>query len=131
MTTSTGTGEVVVRHADEVPWTDQQTVFGTKGDPSGCWCQWFKVDKDAWRTSSRTELAERMRTQTGCDDPDAQATSGLVAYLDGEPAGWCAVEPRTACSRLRTARVPRSGRQENREGPGIWALTCFVMRLGL
>jgi GNAT superfamily N-acetyltransferase len=130
MTTPARTGQIVVRPAREVPWTDLQTVFGTKGDPSGCWCQWFKADKDAWRRSSRTELAERMRAQTGCDDPDAQATNGLVAYLDGEPAGWCAVEPRTAYPRLRTARVPWSGRQEDREDPGVWAVTCFVTRAG-
>ena len=27
-------------------------------------------------------------------------TSGLVAYLNGEPAGWCAAAPRTAYPRI-------------------------------
>jgi hypothetical protein len=35
-----------------------------------------------------------------CDHPESATTSGLVAYLDGEPVGWCAVEPRTAYPRL-------------------------------
>jgi proteasome-associated ATPase len=38
--------------------------------------------------------------------PESGTTSGLVAYLDGEPVGWCAVEPRTAYPRLlRSTRV--------------------------
>jgi hypothetical protein len=40
--------------------------------------------------------------QTACGDADAPATGGLVGYLDGEPVGWVAVEPRTA--------YPSSGR---------------------
>ena len=33
---------------------------------------------------------------TACDDPDAEHASGLVAYLEDEPVGWVAVEPRIA-----------------------------------
>ncbi|HEX5117793.1 MAG TPA: hypothetical protein VFW65_21630 [Pseudonocardiaceae bacterium] len=29
-----------------------------------------------------------------CGHPDADGTSGLVAYLDGQPVGWVAVEMR-------------------------------------
>lgn len=37
-----------------------------------------------------------LRSQTACGAPDAAATSGLVAYVDGQPAGWVAVEQRLA-----------------------------------
>jgi hypothetical protein len=37
-----------------------------------------------------------LRAQTACGDPNAAATGGLVAYVENEPAGWVAVEPRTA-----------------------------------
>jgi GNAT superfamily N-acetyltransferase len=83
-----------------------------------------------WRSVGVTERAERLREQTGCDDPGATSTSGLVAYLDGEPAGWCAVEPRTAYPRLRTARNPWAGRDEDKDDAGVWAVTCFVTRVG-
>jgi len=36
-----------------------------------------------------------LRVQAACGNPNAAATSGLVAYVDDEPAGWVAVEPRT------------------------------------
>ena len=57
------------------------------------------------------------------------AAAGLVAYLDGAPAGWCAVEPRTAYPRLlRNARVPWEGRDEDKADDRVWAVTCFVTR---
>jgi GNAT superfamily N-acetyltransferase len=76
------------------------------------------------------ERRQRLQEQTGCGDPRAGSTSGLVAYCDGEPAGWCAVEPRTAYPRLSGMRVPWSGRAEDPADDAVWAVTCFVVRRG-
>jgi hypothetical protein len=65
-----------------------------------------------------------LRAQTACGNPNATATSGLVAYVDDEPAGWVAVEPRTAYPKLRTSRVPWTGRNEDKDDEGVWAVTC-------
>ena len=66
-----------------------------------------------------------------CGDPESGTTSGLVAYLDGEPVGWCAVEPRSAYPRLlRDCRVPWVGRAEDKTDDSVWAVTCFVTRAG-
>ncbi len=62
---------------------------------------------------------------------DAERTAGLLAYLDDNPAGWCAVEPRTAYpGLLRNSRVPWEGRAEDKNDDGVWAVTCFVTRAG-
>jgi GNAT superfamily N-acetyltransferase len=54
-----------------------------------------------------------------------------VAYLDAEPVGWCAVEPRTAYEGLlRNNRVPWADRAEDKTDDGVWAVTCFVTRVG-
>lgn len=61
------------------------------------------------------------------DDPPP--ASGLVAFLDGVPVGWCAVAPRRAYPRLlRSTRVPWHGRDEDRQDPDVWAVTCFLTR---
>jgi GNAT superfamily N-acetyltransferase len=126
-----GTAEgVKVVPANEASWDDIRAVFGTRGDASGCQCQWFKIPNKDWRSVPVEERAARLREQTHCGEPDAGTTSGLVAYLDGEPAGWCAVEPRTAYARLMTARVPWAGRDEDKADDGVWAVTCFVTRTG-
>ena len=66
-----------------------------------------------------------------CGHRQSSTTSGLVAYLDGEPVGWCAVEPRTAYPRLLLkTRVAWEGRAEDKADASVWAVTCFVTRAG-
>src|SRR4051812_32449223 len=116
--------------ANEALWDDLQAVFGQRGDAPRCQCQWFKVPQADWCSRPVPERAERLREQTGCDEPGADSTTGLVAYVDGEPAGWCAVEPRSVYRRLLSMRVPWAGRTEGPDDPGVWAVTCFVTRTG-
>lgn len=122
--------DVTVVPANKASWEDLQTVLGERGDPARCQCQWFKIRDMEWRSVPIAERARRLQEQTACGRPRARTTSGLVAYLDGEPAGWCAVEPRTAYRRLLLTRVPWTGRNEDREDDGVWAVTCFVTRTG-
>lgn len=116
--------------ANEASWEDLQAVFGTADYPAACQCQRFKTRDSHWRSLTRETRAERLREQTGCGDPDATVTSGLVAYLDDEPVGWCAVEPRTAYPRLLRTRVPWTGRDEDKADAGVWAVACFATRKG-
>jgi GNAT superfamily N-acetyltransferase len=126
------TPEITVVPANEASWEDIQAVFGASGDPSRCWCQRFKMSPgESWASVGADELAFRLRRQTDCGHPKSATTSGLVAYLDGEPVGWCAVEPRTTYPRLlRNNRVPWEGRQEDKSDDSVWAVTCFVTHKG-
>jgi len=116
MADATRTGELTILPANEATWNHIQAVFGGRGDPARCWCQRYKMQpRESWASVGRDELAVRLRQQTGCGHPEADATSGLVAYLGGEPVGWCAVEPRNGYARLlRNSRVPWEGRDEDR-----------------
>jgi GNAT superfamily N-acetyltransferase len=116
--------------ANQASWDDLQAVLGERGDAARCQCQWFKLGNAEWRSVPVVERAPRLRKQAHCGRPTASATSGLVAYLDGEAVGWCAVEPRTAYPRLQTARVPWAGRAEDKADAGVWVVTCFVTRTG-
>ncbi|HWC72227.1 MAG TPA: GNAT family N-acetyltransferase [Actinomycetota bacterium] len=118
--------------ANEARWEDLRAVFGTRGDPSRCFCQRYKMAPgESWASVGAEELAARLREQTECGHPRSSSTSGLVAFLDGKPVGWCAVEPRPAYARmLRSMRVPWDGRSEDKHDEGVWAVTCFVTRAG-
>src|SRR5215203_6068388 len=120
--------EVRIVAANEASWHDLQTVLGSGGDPRRCQCQRYKMKPgESWRSVGKDELAFRFRTQTHCGHPSSETTSGLVAYLDGEPVGWCAVEPRTNYPRLLLkTRVPWEGRSEDKTDDSVWAVTCFV-----
>jgi GNAT superfamily N-acetyltransferase len=126
------TPQVSIVPANEASWEDVRAVFGTRGDPSRCHCQRYKMAPgESWASVGADELAFRLRAQADCGHPGSSATSGLVAYLDGEPAGWCAVEPRTAYPRLLLkTRVPWEGRTEDKADDSVWAVTCFVTRAG-
>jgi GNAT superfamily N-acetyltransferase len=123
---------ITIVPANEASWEDLQAVLGTRGDPPRCQCQRYKMQpRESWASVGAEELAFRLRKQTDCGHQESITTSGLVAYLDGEPVGWCAVESRTAYPRLlRSTRVPWWGRAEDKTDAGIWAVTCFVTRAG-
>lgn len=112
---------IVPAHA--APFADVEAVFGTRGDPAHCWCQWYKIPGADWRLTD-AELRDRLAEQLA----DPATNAGLVAY-DGEiPVGWCAVEPRAHLPRLSRKRIVVDGsRHPDFDDAGVWALTCFVV----
>ncbi|WP_432881675.1 GNAT family N-acetyltransferase [Kribbella sp. CA-245084] len=123
--------QLTIVPANQATWDDLQAIFSA-ADPARCWCQRFRMlPKESWDSEGPEELSARLRDQTACGNRKAQETSGLVAYVDGEPVGWCAVAPRADHPRLlRDFRVPWLGRNEDRTDPTVWAVTCFVTRAG-
>lgn len=118
--------------ANRVECEDLDRLFGTRGQAATCRCQRYKLAPgEAFRSFPVEERAQRLRDQTRCGQPTAEATSGLVAYRGGEPVGWCAVQPRPAYAGLvRSARVPWEGREEDTDDPSVWAVTCVFTRPG-
>lgn len=117
-------GISIVSIAD-APWADVEAVFGTRGDPASCWCQFFKMPGAEWRKPT-AEKSARLREQT-VGDP---IPPGLLAYLDGEPVGWCAVEPRTRYPLILRSKVVTTSSTEEPDDDSVWAISCFVVRVG-
>lgn len=116
--------------ASEAAWDEIDAVFGTADYASRCRCQRLKVNGWIWRDSTLEQRLAMQLEQTGCGDPSAERTSGLLAFVDGEPAGWVAVEPRIEFPNLRRTVIPWKGRDEVRDDPGVWAVTCLIVRKG-
>ena len=116
--------------ANEVGCEDLLTVFGSRGYTGRCLCQKMRTTGEEWWYDPipREERVFRLRQQTDCGHPDSDTTSGLVAYLDGEPVGWVAVDHRNEY--LRLGQTPWKGRTEDPSDDGVWAMTCFVVRVG-
>ena len=108
---------LIIVPANQASWADLQAIFGTADYPGRCYCQRFKTTDCHWSSLSDQERRGRLREQTHCGHPQAQTTTGLVAYLGTEPVGWVAVEPRTAYPRLLRTRTAWSGRHEDRRTP--------------
>lgn len=126
------TDGVRVVPANEVSCEDLLAVFGDRGSSATCFCQRYKLQPgEAFSKVPREDRRERLLEQARCGDAAANGTSGLVAYLEGEPVGWCAVEPRPAYVGLaRVYRIPWEGRDEDRSDESVWSVTCILVRAG-
>ena len=122
---ATAAGITVVSVTD-APWDDVRTVFGEKGDPAACWCQFFKVPNAGWDSGSRDRFKGMLQKQVQANDP----APGMIAYAAGEPVGWCAIEPRPNYDRLGRSKVVIKGSEQKAEDASVWAVTCFVVRVG-
>lgn len=120
--------DVRIVPANEASWEDLQAVFSANADAKGCGCQWFKVGRAEWKSMPPEANMASLREQTGCGHDNAEETSGLIAFVRGEPAGWVAVEPRTHYQRLLRMRTPWLGREEDKTDDGVWVVSCFVIR---
>ena len=117
--------ELRIVPANEAGCDDLAAVFGACGAATRCWCQRSKLHPgESFGGFAAGVAAGRMREQTRCGEPDADATSGLVAYLGDEPVGWCGVEPRAAYHGLlrKTFRIHWEGRDEDRHDETVGEL---------
>lgn len=101
-------------------WPDIEQLFGTNGACGGCWCMWWKRTRDEFDRSkgAANKRAFRRIVESG-------AEPGLLAYRDGAPIGWCAVEPRE-----RYAVLARSPALAPVDGQPVWSVTCFFVKAG-
>ncbi len=123
---------ISVLPANEVSCSDLEVIFAPRSSASRCQCQRYRLNRrESFASFPVEERADRLRRQTGCDDPGSGRTSGLVAFLGAESVGWCAVEPRTAYQGMvSNNRVPWSGRTEDKTDDSVWAATCCFVRAG-
>lgn len=112
--------------ANQASTEDVEAVFAT-GGARKCRCQALKVPGWIWRDSTQEERDAALLEQTACGT-GIGSTSGLIGYVDGEAAGWVAVEPRENYPRLWSRKQPWMRMDPELEG--VWSVTCFVVRTG-
>ena len=88
VTTAAATSAVEVLPCTPDRWPDVVAVFEGPGDPGRCWCQWF------YRGGQRRQRSTPTPTARHCSAQVEERPPGVLGYLDGTPAGWCAIAPR-------------------------------------
>lgn len=116
--------EIRVEPASSARWADVEHAMTGGGDGGSCWCQWFTIPRAEFRATPKDGLRDLLRTEVASVSP----SPGLVAYVDGNAAGWMRVGPRPAQPTLLRARVVTGGGAEPLDDPTVWAITCFVIR---
>lgn len=102
-------------------WRDVERLFGANGACGGCWCMYWRLAKgERWEDVRGQAAKERLRE--GIRDG---SVLGVLAYVDGEPVGWCAFGPRPAFARLDRAPSFKCD-----DAAGVWSVPCFFVKSG-
>lgn len=101
---------------------DAETALDS-GDGPGCQCQWWLLSNAEFQQSSRDDLTTRFHAEMHGD-----RSPGLIAYVDGEPAGWVRVGPRVDQARLLRTRDVTVATEEPLDADDVWSVSCFVVR---
>jgi len=98
-------------------WQDFETLFGPNVGCAGCWCTWWLLTNKEFSSINGVERKETLRTlvQQGKEP-------GLLAYLNGIPAGWVAVAPRTDYLRLNNSK-----KFAEVDDQPVWLISCFFI----
>lgn len=98
-------------------WDDLVRLFGPNGAYSNCWCMWWRMTSsefDRSRPQAKRRALKRL--------VDGGPPPGLLAYVDGAPAGWVSVGPRDVFGRLE--RSPTLKRVDDKP---VWSIVCFYV----
>lgn len=110
--------DVIPATADK--FDDVATILSPKMNGLGCWCLYYRLNSSDYRHIIGQERFDYVRELLSETPPP-----GLLAYVDGEPAGWCGMGPRRDMGRLERSRtIPKV------DDTPVWSIVCFTVRAG-
>lgn len=97
-------------------WPDLEALFGPRGACGHCWCMYWRQRGPEWkaRTGAGNRAALRAVVERG-------PPPGLLAYVDGVPAGWVQVGPHVGYVRMLASRTRQP------EADDAWTINCFYI----
>ena len=98
-------------------WDDFEQLFGPRGACAGCWCLYWKLPRKDFTAGQgdRNRLTQKQFVASG-------RTPGLLAFVDGLPVGWVAVEPRENYPVLGRSHILKP-----LDDLPVWSVTCFFV----
>lgn len=109
---------IEVRAADR--FADVATMLGPKRpDANVCWCLSHRLDAKTNQSLSGRARGEYVRELCQRD-----VAPGVLAYDDGEVAGWAAVAPRSELPFARSRKIPQL------DDLPVWSVWCIRVRPG-
>lgn len=98
-------------------WSDFESLFGPRGACGGCWCMYWKLYDNDFR-SNRGDGNQNLQKAIVA----AGISPGLIAYFNEIPVGWIAIEPRSNYLRLERSRILKPVDDED-----VWSISCFYV----
>src|SRR5882672_8554968 len=98
-------------------WKDFEALFGPRGACAGCWCMYWKLTRPQWTKGQGAGNRRAMKRVVGAGD-----SPGMLAYVGGRPAAWCALGLRESYSTLERSRILKPVDRRP-----VWSVTCFFV----
>jgi GNAT superfamily N-acetyltransferase len=103
--------------ASPAVWPQIAALFSAGGDPTWCWCQYWRKPGANWSNTTPADNRADLGRLVGADP-----APGLVALRDGAAVGWVGIGPREDFPRLARSRtIPQLA------GEAVWVVNCFVV----
>jgi GNAT superfamily N-acetyltransferase len=121
------TGDVTTAPLTLDRWKDLVVVFGSgRGVCSQCWCMYWRLPRREFEASLRTGNRRLFHARVAAGPPP-----GLIAYADGEPAGWVQIGPRSDVPNWNgPRRLSAPTPEAPADDPRVWAISCFATKAG-
>jgi len=98
-------------------WPDLERLFGERGACGGCWCMYWRLPRPEFQRMKGAGNKAAFQTIVKSD-----AMPGVLAYVGGQPAAWCAIAPREQYPGLQRSRILKPV-----DGQPVWSVTCFFV----
>jgi GNAT superfamily N-acetyltransferase len=101
-------------------WDDLEALFGANGAYSNCWCMFWRVKRKEFDQLHREGRKAKLHEMTRKNE-----IPGILAYVAGQPAGWCSVGPRESFLALESSRILKRV-----DDQPVWSIVCFFVGKG-
>ena len=98
-------------------WPDLENLFGPRGAYAGCWCMWWRKSRKEFEECQGEGNRDALKALV-----DAGRIPGLIGYVDGIPAAWCALGPRDDFASIERSRVLK-----RLDDAPVWSLPCLFV----
>jgi GNAT superfamily N-acetyltransferase len=102
---------------DKSRWKDLEKLFGSRGACGGCWCMTWRLRPKDFKENSGEGNKQLLKKLVYKDE-----RPGVLAYIDNEPVGWCAVAPREIYIRLENSKVLAPVDDKK-----VWSISCLFI----
>jgi GNAT superfamily N-acetyltransferase len=101
-------------------WPDLERLFGEHGAYGGCWCMWWRITRSQFSKQQGEGNRQALHEIVASGE-----VPGILAYVEGEPVGWCSVAPRDSYPSLNRSRVLKK-----LDDTPVWSIVCFYVDKG-
>jgi GNAT superfamily N-acetyltransferase len=98
-------------------WAAFEKLFGQNGACGGCWCMLWRLKRSVYedQKGEQNKLAMLDLVNSGKEP-------GIIAFLENEPVGWCALSKRDDYPALERSRILKKV-----DDLQVWSIACFFI----